>query len=370
MRVLMCGPGRGHNVQRFFKWFNENASDHQFFYYHYNKAIHYNLKQFEKIETIDRISIIQLIRAIKKVDLIWVHNWTPWQILLCIILFKNKKTVLTFNFWSEKLPLELLNSNSIKSKFYKYFFTKCDTLQTSWFGVKNHADKFDHPNSVLIRWGFEKEYFRDAEKSALSEFSKDFISKLEEEDSYKFFVPKTIGFPNRQDLMIQAAKLLLDRGLENFKIYLWKGNYIDMEFEDKLKLLIKENKLEEQVEIVSHPFLENQDIVQIWKTMDAGLQLCDQDQLSSAFTEPQLFKKVLIASDIASYRLYNEKYNCNVPLISNKDLEGIATLMEQAISGKLSDPVELEKRATIIHQYYNFEKNMPEILNLFQSLRS
>ena len=90
--------------------------------------------------------------------------------------------------------------------------------------------------------------------------------------------------------------------------------------------------------------------------------------MSSAFTEPQLFEKVIIASDIESYRVYNKEYNVNVPLVSNDSLDSISKMMKDAIQGSLYSKEEFEKRKSVIETYYNFEQNMPEILEYFRNL--
>lgn len=366
MKILMTGPGKGHNVQRFLKWFNQRPDEYEFYYHHYNKAEHYPLESFQNLNFISTYEGMKLAQAIHKADLIWVHNWTPWPFLMLILAFKQKRAVLSFNFWSEKLPREILSGNNFKSKFYRYFFSKCHVLQTSWYSVKDLVDQFGHPNSRLMRWGFEEEYFEPVKEGKLSKFALDFVKDLPG-DVFKFFVPKTIGFPNRHDLMVEAAGELVAKGIEDFCIYFWKGNRVETKVEEKILEMIHDSKLEKQVKLVNHPFLSNRDMVYIWQHMDAGLQLCDQDQLSSAFTEPQLFKKQVIASEIESYQLYNDFYDVKIPLVSNSDLMQIADAMEEAITQN-EHPEELRRRQDIIKTHYRFSNNMEEMMSYFYSL--
>lgn len=368
MNVLMTGPGKGHNVHRFLEWFNSHSEEYNFFYHRYNGADHYDLKEFSHVHFISTFDFFKFVLAVRKADIIWVHNWTPWPFLAVIKAFRKKKSVLNFNFWSEKLPRDILAGTNSKSSFYRKFFASCDVLQTSWFSVKNLVDQFEHANSRLMRWGFEEEYFQPINEAQLSDFTTQFVGDLPA-DKFKFFVPKSIGFPNRHDLMVEAAAKLVAGGTPNFVIYFWKGNRVESDVEVKILDQIKALGVEEQVKLVSHPYLSNSDVAFIWQHMDCGLQLCDQDQLTSAFTEPQLFLKPVIASSIPSYTIYNEFYEVNIPLVDNQNVETVVDAMQSEINGQHStSPEELKKRQTVITDLYRYSSNMEAMMSYFRSL--
>lgn len=366
MKVLMTGPGKGHNVKRFLTWFNEEHEEHSLTYLRYNGADHYDLGEFPNVHFLAPKALFGFIKAIRQADFIWVHNWTNWPYLRIILAFKKKSTVLNFNFWSEKLILGVLDGSRPHASFYRKFFAECDVLQTSWFSVKNHVDQLNHPNSQMLRWGFEEDYFTPYEESELSDFTQSFVRDMDA-DTFYFFVPKSIGFPNRHDLMVEAAAELKKKINQPFKVIFWKGNRTESEVEKQLIHRIEELDLQQVVEIVTHPFLRNTDMVHIWKHMDAGLQLCDQDQLSTAFTEPLLFERPIIASAIPSYTVFNAHFGVHIPLVSNDDLPSIVEAMGKVIHEK-PDFTELNKRKDIIEKHYRFSSNMKLMMAHFESL--
>lgn len=364
MKVLMTGPAKGHNIKRFLRWFHEHHDLHGLDFLQYNKPGHYDLKRYNKVHFIRRFSVLQFMISIRASHLIWVHNWTPWPYLLLIILIKPGSTMLVFNFWSEKLPRRVLNERSILAWFYRYFFNRCDYLQCTWHSVKRWVDQIKESRSVLLRWGFEREYFEKIEEAELESFTVEFMESLPK-DKIKYFVPKSLGFPNRHDLMIQAASLLKQRGEEDFIIYFWKGNYVSKEREETIAHMIEEKNVQNQVKIVNHPFLPNMDLMKVWSEMDVGLQICDEDQLSTAFTEPQLFKKHLIASKIFSYEKYNEEFKLNIPLVENK-AESIAEAMLN-VKKHPTEERELERRKRVIAHHFHFEQNITKMMELYNT---
>lgn len=123
--------------------------------------------------------------------------------------------------------------------------------------------------------------------------------------------------------------------------------------------------LKDFIKIEEHSYLPFYDMGKIWEVMDCGLQIVRNDQLSTTFLEPQLFKKELIASNIYPYQKYNEEFNVSIPLIDINS-ESVAKEMELLIKGvnKTADTV-LEQRTDVVKENFVFEKNIKFLLKEF-----
>ena len=360
----MTGPGGGHNVKRFFRWFEEHSGEYQLTYHPYNRPGHYDLADYPSIEILPRFNPLKLVQAIRRAEVIWIHNWTPVPVLRLISIYKRRKAVVNFNFWSEKLPRAVFRKQGAH-KFYRLFWQQCDILQCTWYGVKDWLDKIGCARVEMLRWGLEREYFENLANHLPTAFTRQFIQNLPH-DRFKFFFPKTIGFPNRHDLIVEVAERLRTDGFQ-FVVYFWVGNRKDRAYFQQLQKLISEKNLSEVVRIVEHPFLPNLDIASIWRVMDAGLQICDQDQLSTSFTEPQLFKKPIVASAINSYQRFNREFKVQIPLVEN-NVDALAEAMANAMTQAIPDS-ELEQRSANIKEHFQFEKNMLNIMTRLSKLR-
>ena len=363
MRILMFGPGTGHNVVRFLDYFKE-YNEHALTYYHYNSQRHFELSDYQpEINFISPYSLFRLIQEIRNnQDLLWIHNWTPWPILLLIWLFAKKKSIVNFNVWSERIP-KMVKSNSLLAKFYRRFFNYCDTLQCTWFSTLNILKDQGFKNTVMLRWGMVEGKFTQLDNHTPSDFSADFCNHLDT-DKYLFFFPKSVSGGNRHDLIVEASKKLINTGITNFKVYFWLGNFNRDEQLENLKVQIDDYGLSDQISINHHEFVSHEDIHYIWSKMDCGLQILDADQLSTSFQEPQLYLKEIIASNIPSYRLYSNEFDVNLDLIEN-DSQLLYQRMRRLIEGAKTSEEEFLKRQNILLENYRFKTNMPKILNYF-----
>lgn len=364
----MFGPGTGHNIVRFLDYFKEHPK-HELTYYHYNGQKHFNLDDYQpQITFISPYALFKLIRAIKnKQDLLWIHNWTPWPILILVRMFAKKSTIVNFNVWSEALP-KMVKSGGVKASFYRSFFRYCDTLQCTWFSTLNLLKAQGFTNTVMLRWGMVEEKFTDLSELKPSAFTSNFIDSIDP-NKYNFFFPKSVSGGNRHDLIVEACKKLVDEGYKDFKIYFWLGNFNRSEQLDLIESQIKEFDISEQIAIIHHEFVSHEEIHLIWSKMDCGLQVLDADQLSTSFQEPQLYLKEIIASNIPSYQLFQKEFNVELNLIENTT-ESLHLRMKGLLEGEQTSEIELEKRKSVFENHYRFTANMPKILDYFSNLKA
>ncbi len=359
----MFGPAKGHNVKRFLNYF-QDSSEHQLSYFYFTKPEHYDLGAFDRIRWIPYYRPFLLIRALRQpFDLLWVHNWTPLPVLLMILFFRRKDVPINFNVWSEPVPLMAL-SNSLKGRFYRFFFRRCRTVQCTWFSTYDHVRRIPKVRPVLLRWGMEEGWFQEDDRAPYEEESRSFLNGLPA-DKMRFFFPKSLGSHNRHDLIIEASALLRKEGYENFIVYFWLGNHNPPGTLRGYRERVAAYDLEGTIQFVEHSFLPLQDIKAIWKAMDVGLQILDKDQFSTSIQEAMLLKKELIASDIPSYRKFQEHFDLDLDLIPNR-VDELASRMKTLLHGKQTSEKELEKRKAVLEKEYRFEKNMERMLTAFQ----
>lgn len=359
INIIMYGPPKGHNIKLYLDFFQHNSDKYSLTYVFTGKQ-RYPFKEFTNITFIDykkdNIQFLKLVLSgFKSFDLIWIHNWVKFYIVLINIWFKKSSVNLNFSVWSEPLPRELYK-NSIKGYVYRYIFKKANSVQNLWYGTYNLIDKrLKGVNLQVIPWGLSKIYYNH-KNECITEEAKSFIENLPKE-KVKFFWPKSISYASRHDLIIEAAEKLKNEGIKNFVVYFWLGNAINSKIFEDLIQLIKSKKVEDYIKIVDHEFLPFQDIIQIWKSMDVGLQIASHDALSTSLLEPLFFKKEVIVTNIEPYVILKEKFKFDLPLI-NQDSVELKIAMQSLIQGNKTDLLELQKRHEAIALNFNFEENI------------
>ena len=132
INILMYGPPKGHNIKLYLDFFQHNSNTYKLTYVFTGKQ-RYPLNEFSNITFIDyKKDFFQFLKLIisgfRGFELIWIHNWVKFYIVLINLWFKNKSVKLNFSVWSEPLPRELYKS-TIKGFIYRYIFKKSDSVQ-------------------------------------------------------------------------------------------------------------------------------------------------------------------------------------------------------------------------------------------------
>ncbi|MEQ9063831.1 MAG: hypothetical protein RIE58_06620 [Vicingaceae bacterium] len=362
MKVLMFGPGKGNNIALFLNYFDENSEHHQLTYGYFTKQAHFNLRStYRKVHFFPAYSIYQLIKGLRAdVDLIWIHNWTPLPLLILIVLFAKRGSVLNLNVWSETLP-KLWKTNHWKAVIYRSILKKVDVVQCNWYGTLDLVNEIQGIDPVLLPWGLDDENFNKHSPKMMGQETTAFVASLDR-NKIKFFFPKSISRSNRHDIVIDASKNLLASGYDQFQVYIWPGNHIDKRLMNELQERIINQGLGSYVIIVDHLFVKNYEMKYIWEHMDCGLNVIEADQLSASFIEPQLYKKELIASNISAYRHYEKKYGLQLDLIQ-PNVDEVARRMVEILDGRRTQDLELRLRKKQVEVHYCFSKCLDHSLN-------
>jgi glycosyltransferase involved in cell wall biosynthesis len=265
--------------------------------------------------------------------------------------------------WNEWILRKALRPN-ITGRLYRWAIKKADVVHCNWHGTANFVlENQLHSNVKVYYWGLHPDYFSN-EEPKISPVTSTFLTTLEEDKTF-FFFPKSISVNSRHDLVIEACKILSEKGIRDFRVIFWPGNTTNPEVLARLEQLISSYQLEHTVTIYHHDFVPFSDMKVIWNQMDCGLQIADNEQLSTTFTEPQFFKKEIIVTDIEPYRIYNEKFESKIPLIS-MDSDALALRMQEIIGGKKTESSLIKHRSAVIHKHFNIMKNIDRIVQIYE----
>ena len=364
----MFGPAYGHNIQPFIEFFEANPSYDLTFAYSGQNDFLSTSKNVKFVEYSKRpLSLLKLLATIKKrYDIIWYHGGYELNLLRLINYFKNKNTKVVLNVWGEHVPRIMLKNDAESKKYLKYY-EKAYIIQCNWFGVqKLLLNNFPKDKLPVLPWGLDKEFFKRV-SAPLNPITQKFIDSVDDEKT-NFFYPKSFTEASDHDCIIEAVKILREKGVINFCVYFWAGNISRGNFEKEVVEKIEKYNLGNLIKIENHEFLPFSDIKAIWKRMDCGLQISIQDQLSSTLLEPMITKREVIATNIEPYQILVDKYpQLELHLIERKS-SLLGNRMEDFIDGNRTSDAVLESRKRVIEKDFNFEKNIKKMMVYYQGL--
>lgn len=355
----MVGPAYGHNILPFLEYFND--SNHELTLLYSGKNTFANA--FSKVCFVQRnrsklISQYLKIFRTQEYDLIWYHGGYSYLDVALIILLKRKSLKINLNLWGEAVPKNALK-NSVKGMIHRWIFRKAEFVQCNWISTYNLINKIKCPGVFLNPWGLSEGFFTDTQSDVSAE-TKKFIQSLPATE-FKIFWPKSILPVVRHDLIIEAAKLLREEDIKNYKIYFWLGSINDKELLEKHKSLVNQYGLSENIIFVDHEFVPFTDMKQIWGYMDAGINFVDNDQLSAAVLEPLVYGKETILCDIEPYEYLNKQMKLGLDLVPFNS-HNIASVLKQYISGEQTSHMLKQERKLIIQNNFRFYDNITKVL--------
>ncbi|MCO6499800.1 MAG: hypothetical protein J5I47_05410 [Vicingus serpentipes] len=363
----MFGPAYGHNIIPFLEYFNEDdASDLTFI--HNSKNTLKN--QFSKIKFlhytfINLFSIFSFIKIVRDdFDLIWNHGGYNALELLLIFLFKRKNTKFVINVWGERIP-HLASLKNLRGSLYRYLYGKCDYITCLWYGTKDLWKAILPKHKVGVDlWGLHRAYFKPNTK-VLNSFTQQFIDSMDKQKMI-FFYPKSITTASHHLLLLDAIKSLEKK--DSMLVYFWLGNTNNLKIRTEVEEKIKEYELSDVVKLVDHPFLDFEDMIAIWNHVDVGIQIVNNDQLSTTLLEPLLLKKEVMISKIKPYEKFVEVFpSMELKLITNR-VESIQDGFKELINGAKTSKLILEERSNIIKFQFNFHNNISKMVEKFKEI--
>ncbi len=367
MKILMFhGRAGGHNIIPFLEFFN-SSNEHKLTFFYSNDRTFFPEKEnisFHKL-SFSLSSFLNFLKLTRKpYDLIWYHGGHSAFIFYLFTKLRNRKSKFIFNVWNEWL-IHKAKKGGIKGWLFKSAIKNSDVIHCNWHGTVEVLKSTGWNNNIKVfYWGLHRQYFESAENHELQEETRNFVSVLPS-DKIKFFFPKSISSNSRHDLIVDAAKILQDSGIHNFIVYFWIGNTNDPELMDRYENDIINKGVQENVKLTKHSFLPFHDLIYIWKHMDSGLQIAANEQLSTTLLEPLFFQKEIVATDILPYRIFNEKFPVNIPLIKI-DANEIADAMGKIIKGEKTDEDLLQLRQQVVAENFDMQKNLSKILDYYK----
>ena len=366
----MFGPAYGHNMKPFIEYFQVNNQYKVTYAYSGRNDFE---KFFPGVKFVsyskNPLTLFRLAVKIRKdYDLIWNQGAYSIFLMLIIYIFSPKKAIKSTNIWGEKIP-RLAIQSSFKGKLCRFFLNKSTIVHCNWYGTRNILKNIiENKKLVVFPPGMHDSIFQP-EEEVKSSVTESFIANLSN-DKVKFFYPKSFTEASDHDCVVEASKILKDKGVDNFCVYFWGGNVSGGNFENDLRNKIEKYNLHDFVKLEKHEFLPFSDFKLIWKAMDCGLQISITDQLSFTLLEPMASSKDLIATDIEPYRIFQDKFPELELSLIERSPKSLAKRMESFIlGGRVSENV-LKNRKRIVEQEFNFENNINKMLNFYRELKN
>ncbi len=365
----MFGPGYGHNAWPFLDYFQHHP-EHQLTYVLTTPwKFEHSRESFAPVKVVDLKSFwLQLLPMLylHRYDLIWYHGGNDPRIMYLVNRFKPRSSYFTFNVWGH-FVLKSALGDSVRGQYTRKVINTADCVHCNWYATLQYVEEnFPDANTAIFPWGLNDDHFAPVSpENELQEETIRFLGSIDREKT-NFFYPKSLTPWNRHDLIIEASKLLVERGCTDFHVCFWHGNIVNDESWGELEAQIESSKLANHIKLIRHSFLPQKDLMAVWDGMDCGLSVLDHDQLSTTFLEPMLRKKENIASKIPSYQKFNENFDTDLCLVENS-AEAIADAMEATVGGVRSSAEVLEKRRTVLETEFRFDTNISKALEFYSS---
>lgn len=363
-KMLVVGPGFGHNAEAKMKGLNENDKFDVTFLgsqLDYSLACKYpNIRFIPYIYAIRPTkpigTIYNIIKSIKVVrehggyDVLYNLGAGRLQTAL-LYAFTPKKTTKVIEIWSNTI----LDSAKEKKGIYKglsdhYVISHSDYVTQFWWGIKEkfetifpeYSDKF-----LMYQISYNDIFFSNEQHKSESDFTISFLNSIPD-DQIMCFWPRSVIPANNHDLAIDSLNIVKQKEpqlLTNFKLYIWDGNIKNNTLVEALKKKIETYSLLDNVEFVEHPFVSQNDIFAIEERSDMFIQIAREDVLSTFIMEVLCSRKPFILSDIRTFQFLNEKYELDIPLVKN-DVNEIANALIDILKNKIhvDDPSATERK--------------------------
>jgi len=379
-RLLMIGPGYGHNIIPIIEQFNrQTLFDVDFLCHSFNLPEddyeNINFIPFPKVRRSDLVSCIKYILFLLKYSIFGKrYNVLLIQgeigiFLLFLQIFVKAKTKI-FVPWSIDV-YNLSQTKTLEGRIIRQIFIRSDYIQVNWFSSKEKIEKlFPNSKTLMFFWGLNDSFFIPPVNVIESDFVRNFLSGISDQKIIVFW-PRSIITCHRQDLVVEALALIKKESpkiLINFTLYLWPGNVEDKIFRAKIEKIILNTGIDDIVKIVDHPFVSYNDIRIIENRSNFFIQISEQDGLSTFIHEMLLQKKEIILSKTPHYKYLNDYFDLKLEFVDN-DINAIAAAIKNklALTGTNDNDI-LEYRKNIIINNFNFSKNYTQFIEHIHSL--
>ena len=363
----MFGPAYGHNIIPFLEYFQEDDTSKLTFVHSTSNTFksQYSRIRFSCYSVINPFSIIKLVSIIRAdYDLIWNQGGYNILELLLIYFFKRKHVKFVVNVWGERIP-KLAKKKNVRGFLYRFAYSKTDYITCLGYGTKDLWEEILPSNKIGVDlWGLHRAYFRKNKKELLP-FTSEFIDSIDK-DKTIFFYPKSITTASHHLLILDSINGLENR--DKILVYFWLGNTNNQKIRAKTEDKIKGYDLSHVVKLVDHPFLPFEDLIAIWQHVDVGLQIVNNDQLSTTLLEPLLLEKEVMGSKIKPYEKFSEVFpSMQLKLIENRRYD-IQNRFKELANGERTPKDILGERSGVIKTQFNFHNNISKMLKKIKEI--
>ncbi len=336
-RMLMFGPGYGHNVEAKLRTLNETTLfDVVFIAYQFDEVFrtkYPNITYIPSLFIIDKKQpwktlksfwwLYKQVRCTGHYDVVYSLGMS-WIMGALIFFFAKKETRRAYEMWSIHIIESAKERKGLAGRLDAYMLKRADYVCQYWWGIRERFVKtFPEYEQKFVMYplSYPDIFFSGEKHIAESEFVKSFLAKIPHNQIVCFW-PRSFIPSNNHPLLLESLGIIKRRNaklLDNFKLYLWGGNVEDESRIQLIKGTIAKNNLQDNVEIVEHPFVPQNDIFAIEERSDFFVQIANDDILSTFIMEILCSGKPFVLSNLKTFRFLNEKYKLNVELTDNDE---------------------------------------------------
>ena len=370
-KIMMIGPGRGHNILPIIEEFNKQDLFQVDFLCHYlefrrEDYININFIPFPKWERTFYSRIRSILFHLRyglfggKYDILLIHGEVGIFLLFLLTFIKAKIKIYTP--WSYGI-IDKCKLQSKEGKISRLIF--------NWFEEKEAIERiFPKSKIILFFWGLHDSFFTPLSNQIESNFVKEFLASIPDRKVIAFW-PRSICRYHGHNLVVEALGLIKREFpllLRDFVLFFWHGNGEDKLLRTNIEKLILNYDLSDNIKIIDHPFVAYGDIRIIENRSDFFINISYQDGVSTFIHEMLLQEKDIILSNISTYKYLNDYFKLKLDLVEI-DVESIAAAIKNKLLKIMNQDTEiLAHRKRICEENFRFTKNYPKFIDFIYSL--
>lgn len=389
-RMLLFGPGFGHNVEAKLRSLNvKPLFDVVFFAYRLDDSFRekYSYIEYVPIDYTSSIFILDLrhpwqlfksifrlykeVKSYGKFDV--VYSLGMEGLIGCLMfLFANKEAKKATEIWSTHLIVSAKRNSSFWDKLNRFVIRRSDLICQFWWGVRElFVQNFpEYENRFLMyQLSYPDIFFSEEKHSPESDFVKDFLNRIPKNQIVCFW-PRSFIPSNNHKLLLDSLGIIKKECpdlIDNFKLYLWGGNVEKGNSRTIIDDAIKDNSLKEYVQIVNHPFVPQNDIFAIEERSDFFVQIANNDVLSTYIMEILCSGKPFVISNLRTFQFLNEKYGLEIDFVEN-NAQSIAERIKQILIRLRNTKVIDYRRREICKLHFSKSNTKPFAHILYEKL--
>lgn len=371
----MYGFGWGNNIEPWLDYFQNTSDQHRLTFF--CREFRFDKKSYPDIEIVELKTLNPFKANIRRrvagrdFDLLYIQGLYDYPIIFLLLIFTKAK-IKAINIWNNTNFMKgtLRNKKFWQIPFYRFILHRAHRIIFTWYGTHHDFKKhYSFPEKKLLiqPWGIREKIFQERPVPKHN-FTQTYLSALSSDDIFLFW-PENIS----PDEHIDKLLLALSKIPTSFKVKVLVFSGHQKEEDDYfryLKKIIDEKNLS-SVEIRIGIYLPYQDIMALWERADLTIKLSSKDQLSNGIIEALYFRTPMILNDWYPYQKLKEK-EFRVDLVG-LDEESIRIALEKNLSNIQKNRLfykELgDHNREIVKKYFNFDKNVEELISYLERLK-